>query len=152
MNDLRPTSSLVKNALFNILYDVNDTYFADLFAGTGEIGITALKKGARFVVFVEKNKKRAQDIKKKASKFSKNFKVVPIDVIKFLKTYKGEPFDIIFADPPYDYKQYDKLIELSLSHLKENGIFILEHRANKHFNADEERKYGDTILSFWRKR
>lgn len=151
MSDLRPTSSLVKNALFNILYDVSDTYFADLFAGTGEIGITALKKGARFVVFVEKNKKRADEIKKKASKFSKNFKVYSTDVLKFLKNYKGEPFDIIFADPPYNYKYYDKLIELSLSKLKEGGIFVLEHRANKHFDADEERKYGDTILSFWRK-
>ena len=151
MSDLRPTSSLVRNALFNILYDVSDTYFADLFAGTGEIGITALKKGAKYVVFVEKNKKRAGEIRKKASRVSKNFKVYSTDVLKFLKNYSEEPFDIIFADPPYDYKHYDKLIELSLSRLKDGGVFILEHRADKHFGADEERKYGDTILSFWRK-
>ena len=151
MSDLRPTSNLVRQALFNILYDVSDTRFADLFAGTGEIGITALKKGAEFVVFVEKNKKRASDIRKKASKISNQFKVYPVDVLKFLKNYKDEPFDIIFADPPYDYKQYKQLIELVLKHLKNGGIFILEHRTGQSFGADEERKYGDTILSFWRK-
>ncbi len=151
MSDLRPTSNLVRQALFNILYDISDTYFADLFAGTGEIGITALKKGSRYVVFVEKNKKRANEIKRKALKVSKNFKVIPTDALKFLKTYKGEPFDIIFADPPYNYKQYNQLIELSLKHLKKGGIFILEHRADKTFGADEERRYGDTVLSFWRK-
>ncbi len=151
MKDLRPTSNLVKQALFNILYDVSGTVFGDLFAGTGEIGITALKKGARFVVFVEKNKKRASDIRKKASQISSNFKVYSNDVLRFLKTYKGEPFDILFADPPYDYRHYKQLIDLALSNLKEGGVFILEHRAGKSFGADEERKYGDTILSFWRK-
>lgn len=151
MKNLRPTSSKVRQALFNILYDISDLTFADLFAGTGEVGITALKKGAKFVYFVEKDKKRAQEIKKKALKFSKNFKVIPSDAIKFLKKYKGEPFDIIFADPPYDYKEYDKLINVALEKLSKGGVFILEHRSDKHFNADEERKYGDTILSFWRK-
>ncbi len=151
MKDLRPTSNLVKQALFNILYDVEGISFADLFAGTGEIGLTALKKGASSVVFVEKNRKRADDIRKKAAKISKNFKVYSTDTIKFLKGYKGEPFDIIFADPPYNYNQYEKLINLSLEKLKEGGIFILEHRAGKTFGADEERKYGDTVLSFWRK-
>ncbi|WP_297454586.1 RsmD family RNA methyltransferase [Persephonella sp.] len=149
--DLRPTSSKVRQALFNILYDVSGERFLDLFAGTGEIGITALKKGAEFVYFVEKNRKRAEDIKKKASKFSKNFKVVPVDALKFLKTYKDQPFDIIFADPPYNYKDYDKLIDMALKKLADGGVFILEHRSNKHFGADEERKYGDTVLSFWRK-
>ncbi len=151
MKDLRPTSSKVRQALFNILYDVSGERFLDLFAGTGEIGITALKKGADFVYFVEKNRKRAQDIKKKASKFSKNFKVVPVDALKFLKTYKDQPFDIIFADPPYNYKDYDKLIDMALEKLANGGVFILEHRSDKHFDADEERKYGDTVLSFWRK-
>jgi len=151
MKNLRPTSNLVKQALFNILYDVSDVYFADLFAGTGEIGLTALKKGAKFVIFVEKDKKRAEQIKKKVSREYKNYKVYTSDVIKFLKSYKGELFDVIFADPPYNYRDYKKLIELSLKKLKEGGTFILEHRSGLHFGADEERKYGDTTLSFWRK-
>ncbi len=151
MRELRPTSNKVRQALFNILYDVSDTNFLDLFAGTGEIGLTALKKGAKHVTFVEAEKKRCQDIRKKVSKFSKNFDVYCGDALKFLKIYKKEPFDIIFADPPYDFKNYQKLIQLALKNLKEGGIFILEHRSDKSFDADEERKYGDTILSFWRK-
>ncbi|SNZ10095.1 16S rRNA (guanine(966)-N(2))-methyltransferase RsmD [Persephonella hydrogeniphila] len=151
MNELRPTSSKVRQALFNILYDITGSRFLDLFAGTGEIGITALKKGADFVIFVEKDKKRAEKIKRNASKYSKNFKVVSTDALKFLKSYKGEHFDIIFADPPYNYRYYDKLIDMALKKLREGGVFILEHRTDKSFGAEEERRYGDTVLSFWRK-
>ena len=150
MIDLRPTSSKVRQALFNILYDVSNKSFLDLFAGTGEIGITAMQKGASPVYFVELNKKRANDIKKRAYKFGKDFKIFSQDVISFLKKSKDK-FDIIFADPPYNYKKYNQLIELALDHLKSNGVFILEHRANHSFNADDERKYGDTMLSFWYK-
>ena len=150
MNNLRPTSAKVRQALFNILYDVSDLKFLDLFAGTGEIGLTALKKGASKVVFVEKNKKRAKDISRKIENF-KNSKVYSMDAIKFLKSYKEDYFDVIFADPPYDYKQYDKLIKETLNILSRGGIFILEHRTGIDFGANEKRKYGDTILSFWRK-
>ena len=149
-SDLRPTSGKVRLALFNILYDVNGVKFLDLFAGTGEVGLDALKKGAKEVIFVEKNKKRALDIKRKVSKNFNNFKVFSEDSLKFLKNYPDK-FNIIFADPPYSYKGYEKLIDLAISKLEDNGIFILEHRANKKFNSDEERKYGDTVLSFFYK-
>ncbi len=150
MRELRPTSNKVRQALFNILYDVSDNSFLDLFAGTGEVGLTALKKGSKPVVFVEIEKKRAADIKKKAQKVSKDFKVYSTDALKFLKN-TNESFDIIFADPPYNYKQYDKLIEAALDRLNEGGVFVLEHRADRKFNPDKERKYGDTILSIWYK-
>lgn len=149
MRNLRPTSSKVRQALFNILYDVSGLSFLDLFAGTGEVGLTAFKKGAKDITFVELDKRRCFDLKKKAPK---NSKVICGDALKFLKNYKGEEFDIIFADPPYNYKFYDELIKQALKKLSEGGVFILEHRSDKHFNADEERKYGDTILSFWRNR
>ena len=147
--DLRPTSSKVKLAIFNILYDISGLNFLDLFAGTGEIGFTALKKGANYVEFVEKNKKRASDIKKRISKEFSNFKVYPIDSIKYLKTDTEKSFDVIFADPPYNYKFYSELIELALKKLENGGIFILEHRSDKQFNPDKEKKYGDTVLSIW---
>ncbi len=147
MKNLRPTSSKVRQALFNILFDISDLNFLDLFAGTGEIGLTALKKGAKHVTFVEIDRRRCSDIKKKAPKGSK---VVCSDALKFLRNYKGKPFDIIFADPPYDYKLYNELIKEALKHLSEGGVFILEHRADKHFNSKDEKRYGDTILSFWR--
>ncbi|WP_456402474.1 RsmD family RNA methyltransferase [Persephonella sp.] len=150
MKKIRPTSGLVKQALFNILYDVKGLKFLDLFAGTGEIGITAYQKGASQVYFVEKDRKRAEKINKRLEKQCKECKVVSADALKFLKNFKGS-FDIIFADPPYDYDKYERLITESLNKLSDGGVFILEHRSDKNFNSDESRKYGDTILSFWRK-
>jgi 16S rRNA (guanine(966)-N(2))-methyltransferase RsmD len=149
-SDLRPTSSKVKLAIFNILYDVSDKSFLDLFAGTGEIGLTALKKGAKFSTFVEINKRRANEIKKRISKEFSNFKVIPTDSLKFLKK-TDDKFDIIFADPPYSYKNYEELIEEALNKLPENGVFILEHKADKSFDAHKIKKYGDTMLSIWYK-
>jgi len=115
----------------------------DLFAGTGQIGLEAERKGAR-VIFVEKNRKLAFQIKRKTEKG----KVITGDVLNFLKKWKDKSH-IIFADPPYIYDKYEELIELALSRLEKGGVFILEHDKWKSFNAPEERKYGDTVLSIW---
>lgn len=141
---MRPTPSLVKNALFNILGDISGLIFLDLFAGTGQIGLEAQRRGAR-VIFVEKNPKRVQDIKKKTTS-----KVVKADAVEFLRRFKGKAH-IIFADPPYNFDRYEDLIREALKVLDEGGVFILEHFKKVSFEAQEERKYGDTVLSFWRK-
>ena len=147
LNYLRPTKSIVKNAIFNILGDISDLKFLDLFAGTGQIGLEAENRGAE-VIFVEKNKKLAQEIKKKA----RRGRVISGDAFKFLERTKDR-FHVIFADPPYllSDKDYERLIKLALSRLEKGGVFILEHEKGKHFNAPEERKYGDTLLSIWTK-
>ena len=141
---LRPTSSLVKNALFNILGDIEGLYFVDLFAGTGQVGLEAERRGAR-VIYVEKDPKRVEEIKKRAKG-----KVIRGDVLKVLERLEEQP-DIIFADPPYNFDMYKALIEKSVRALSPGGLFILEHDKRKSFDADEERRYGDTVLSFWRK-
>ncbi len=141
---LRPTPSIVKNALFNILGDINGLVFYDLFAGTGQIGLEAEKRGAE-VIYVEINGKNVEKIRKKAKG-----KVIKGDVLRVLKKLKPKP-DIIFADPPYAFDKYQILIEMCLEVLNEGGIFILEHDKRKNFDADEVRIYGDTALSFWRK-
>ncbi|MFN3813445.1 MAG: RsmD family RNA methyltransferase [Aquificaceae bacterium] len=141
---IRPTSSLVKQAIFNILKDINGLAFLDLFAGTGQIGLMAEERGAN-VIFVEKNPKFAREITKKTKG-----KVVISDAIKFL-TDTEVKLDIIFADPPYNYKDYNKLIELSMKILNEGGILLIEHSKKSHLNAQDERIYGDTALSIWRK-
>jgi len=143
---LRPTKSIVKNALFNILGDIEGVLFIDLFAGTGQIGLEAEKRGAR-VVFVEKNRKLSQEIAKK----TRSGRVVTGDALRFLERMK-EKAHVIFADPPYSYENYQRLIELALSRLQEGGVFVLEHDKRKSFGADEERRYGDTVLSIWVKR
>ena len=152
-SDLKHTTGLVKNALFNILGDISELRFLDLFAGTGQIGLEAERRGAQ-VTFVERNRKRSEDIKKK----TKGGKVFTGDVLKVLPRL-GE-FEIIFADPPYDYKNYKLLLELALRNLAEGGLLIVEHFKKtdlkpltpKGLEVEEERTYGDTVLTFFRKR
>ncbi|HIQ26381.1 MAG TPA: methyltransferase [Aquifex aeolicus] len=152
LTDLKPTTGLVKNALFNILGDISELRFLDLFAGTGQIGLEAERRGA-FVVFVEINRKRANEIKRKTEKG----KVYTGDVLKVLPRL-GE-FEIIFADPPYGYQNYKVLLELGLRHLPEGGLFIVEHFKKtdlkpltpRGLEIEEERTYGDTVLTFFRK-
>jgi 16S rRNA G966 N2-methylase RsmD len=76
--------------------------------------------------------------------------VIISDAIKFLEHLEDKP-DIIFADPPYDYENYQKLIDLALKKLNNGGFFILEHRKSQNFGAERVKTYGDTVLSIWRK-
>ncbi len=139
---LRPTSSIVKNALFNILGDLEGLDFVDLFAGTGQVGLEAERRGAN-VTFVEKNPRLAREIKKRSKG-----KVITGDVMKVLGKLKA---DIVFADPPYSFEAYETLIKRATDALRPGGIFILEHDRRRSFGAPEERTYGDTVLSMWRK-
>ncbi|MEJ7621486.1 MAG: RsmD family RNA methyltransferase [Aquificaceae bacterium] len=141
---LRPTSNLVKQAVFNMLGDIEGMLFLDLFAGTGQIGMFAEERGAE-VIFVEKNPKFAEKIRQKTKG-----KVVVEDALRFLERANIRA-DVIFADPPYDYEFYDKLIELALKSLNKGGTFILEHSKKLDFSAEKKKIYGDTALSIWRK-
>jgi 16S rRNA (guanine966-N2)-methyltransferase len=150
--NLKPTTGLVKNALFNILGNIKGLAFLDLFAGTGQIGLEAEKRGAK-PTFVEIHKKRAEDIKKKTKG-----KVYTGDVLKVLP--KLGKYDIIFADPPYAYNKYKGLLKEAVEHLNEGGLLIVEHfkKVNlepltpEGLDFEESRTYGDTVLSFFRKK
>jgi 16S rRNA (guanine966-N2)-methyltransferase len=129
--ELRPTSSKVRQAIFNILQSrIIDAHFLDLFAGTGAVGIEALSRGSERVVFVEENPIRVGLIKETLERFG--FKdrghVLKEDAIRFLKTSE-ETFDIIFADPPYRYEHFGLIFSIIAERniLKENGLLIVEH-------------------------
>ncbi len=141
---IRPTSNLVLQAIFNMLGDVEGLSFLDLFAGTGQVGLSAQERGAH-VVFVELNPKLAGKIRELGGQ-----KVVVSDALKFLASTE-DSWDVIFADPPYSFEDYQKLIELALKRLNSGGIFILEHSSKLDFSADKKKVYGDTALSIWRK-
>ncbi len=139
---LRPTSSIVKNALFNIVGDIRGKKFLDLFCGTGQIGKKAEELGAD-VTFVDISWVNIKNLKGKVKG-----KLVKGDALSFLKRDKST-YHIIFADPPYDYSGYAELIDLALSRLEKGGLFILEHDKRKYFDADKRKVYGDTALSVW---
>ncbi len=102
----RPITSKIKEALFSSLQmQLADARFLDLFAGSGSIGIEAMSRGAKKVVFVEKGREAVNIIKKNlaACRFSDGYELYQDDVfarIRWLKE-KGYLFDIIYLDPPF---------------------------------------------------
>lgn len=103
--DTRPTTDRIKETLFNILQtEIEGARFLDLFAGSGQMGIEALSRGASYAVFVEQNKKCLDCIQKNLTKtkFLEDSKVIASSLPDCLKTLRNdEAFDIIFLDPPY---------------------------------------------------
>lgn len=120
--DTRPTQDRIKETLFNMLqYDIADTVFLDLFAGSGAIGIEALSRGARQVVFVEQNEKAIEIIRAnlKATKLEDKAVVMHCDAASALKRLEGKyRFDYIFMDPPYNHQ----LEEEMLTNLKDSAM------------------------------
>jgi 16S rRNA G966 N2-methylase RsmD len=131
---------MVKLALFNIIGDIEGLMFLELFAGSATISLEAKKRGAI---------PTAVDISNKNLK-TKDVRFVKRDVLSFLKSSK-EHFDIVFADPPYKFQDYDKLLFLVKNVLSEGGLFILEHSSKLDFGSKDKRVYGDTAISFWYK-
>ena len=116
--EIRPTSDRVRETLFNWLSPklVNKCCL-DLFAGTGILGIEALSRGARKVVFVDHQEDIVSEIKNQTTKLQlKNASVILSDSFSYLENPKHlGPFDIIFLDPPFGTYNLEKL----LSHIYE---------------------------------
>lgn len=160
-DDLRPTSSKVREAIFDILRDeINGAAFLDLYAGTGAVGIEALSRGAGRVTFVESDIRRAGMIKDLVAKF--NFKdradVVKADAVSFIRkgSEKGLRHNIIFLDPPYRSGELAKALPLlgEGGLLEENAVVMAEHSSVMQLpdvigrlRLLKRYKYGDTALS-----
>src|SRR3990172_9385369 len=165
---IRPTPDKVKGAIFNILGDrIIESSFLDLFAGTGAIGIEALSRGAKEIIFVDDNIKAINLIKENLSRCKMQdarCKIVKENAVEFIKSvgqgFSTAKFDFIFLDPPYKTALGEKaLIEISsFNILKEDGEIIWEHYYKTEYRRQntEDRiklkrtiRYGDTALSFF---
>lgn len=138
--DTRPTTDRIKETLFNMLQaEVPGSYFLDLFAGSGQIGLEAVSRGARYAVFVDNNKKAAACIEDniRFTKFDKVTKQFTSDVFSALRAMEGKyQFDIIFMDPPYN-KQMEREVLAYLSDsslLKEDTFIIVEASLETEFD------------------
>jgi 16S rRNA (guanine(966)-N(2))-methyltransferase RsmD len=154
----RPTTDFAKESLFNILanhYDFEELEVLDLFSGTGSIAYEFVSRGARSVVAIELAQPHFKFIQDTALALNmEQLSAIRTDAFRYLrKPYQS--FDVIFADPPYDHPDLEKLPELVLSTdiLEEGGIFILEHPENFDFSAhhafNQHRKYGGVNFSFF---
>ena len=159
---IRPTSDKVKGAIFNILSSVEDHKILDLFAGSGALGIEALSRGAKEVIFVDSSFSSLDLIRKNLEKlgFKDKSKLFKKNVLRFLKgEFKGG-FDLILADPPYGKGFCQKVLEILSEKdlMNADGVLVIEHHKKEKIETLEnlilllERKYGDTVVSFFGKR
>ena len=160
--DVRPTADHVKEALFNILSDrMTGARFLDLFAGTGNIGIEALSRGAQQVTFVESSPAvgRLLRVNLRRCGFGRFAEVRLMPVSRFLKQWRELAYDIVFLDPPYQTQEAEKVLP-SLGRdaiIRANGVVVVEHFHKSplddrigHLALVKTYRYGDTCLSVYR--
>lgn len=151
----------VRSALFNILgSSVVDAEVLDAFAGSGAIGIETISRGARKVIFIEKDRSAAKTIVKNTTELAieSQTKVIQTTVANWLATTNEKPleFDLIFADPPYADPQFSTSLKL-VNLLKPGGLMILSLAGNmcvptvKGVVVVDNRKYGGANLVFLRR-
>lgn len=145
--DTRPTTDKIKETLFNVLqFDVPGSYFLDLFAGSGQIGLEALSRGAQYAVFVENSRKAASCVEDniRFTKFDRQSKLITSDAVTAVRTLDGKyKFDIVFMDPPYN-KELEKEVLIALSDsdiLKEDALIVVEASNDTDFDYIGELGY-----------
>ena len=158
----RPTADRVKEAVFSIInFDVPCAKILDLFAGTGQLGIEALSRGADKAVFVDEREDACRLVREnlKRSKLESSAQVVRGDAISFLSRTK-EKFDIIFLDPPYAQDLLENSLNLisEIDILQSGGIIVTERPAGKDllcafegYKRSKDYKYGSTLITIFRK-
>lgn len=161
--DIRPTADKVKGSIFNILGNaVIDCSFLDLFGGTGGVGIEALSRGARHVVFIDAGIKSIKVLKDNLEHLNikENVEVYHTDyetAIKKLSQFNKQ-FDIIFIDPPYrNGMAQNALVNIDRNPiLTQSGIIIVEHDSKEDMPQKvgslvkyRVKQYSNTSLSFY---
>ena len=130
----------------------------DLFAGSGQLGIEALSRGAAVCTFVENNRAAYRICEENIAHcgFLDKSNLVMADAASFL--LRSGTFDIAFLDPPYSDGLYEKCLALLAGHMSDDGVIICESRASENlpdsvgdFAKSRERKYGKSKLTYYRK-
>ena len=160
--ETRPTTGKVKESIFSILqFDIEGRRVLDLFAGTGQLGIEALSRGAKRAVFVDHQQKACELIKEnlRRTKFTAQASVVRGDYLEYLKRTK-EKFDIILLDPPYAEIFLENALNCiaEIDILRDNGIIVTERPLEKAldvqmpgFTRSRDYKYGKTLITLYRR-
>ena len=130
--DIRPTTDKVKESIFNIIqFEIEGRRVLDLFAGTGQLGIECLSRGAAEVTFVDQSREAIAIVRDNLKSCGFDARVVQEDSISFLS--RGGKYDIILLDPPYATNLLDKALQIinSVDILTEGGIIMCESGREK---------------------
>ena len=160
--ETRPTTDRVKEGIFNIIqFDIEGRTVLDLFAGTGQLGIEALSRGADKAVFVDAREDACKLIREnlKRTKLEDQGSVVRSDYLVYLNRCR-DVFDVIFLDPPYAEEflenALNRITEIDI--LRSGGIIVTERPLGKAlpweiagYTRSRDYKYGKTLLTIYRK-
>ncbi len=159
-NDVRPTSQKVKEAVFSaIQFDVEGRRVLDLFAGSGQLGIEALSRGARSAVFVDNSAASIKVIKQNLENVGllDNAKVYTSDFASFTAMSR-DTFDIVFLDPPYKLGFLVPALKSVLPLMSDFGIIVCEYPPEVEipqsiggFEIAKTYRYGKINVSIYRK-
>lgn len=158
--DVRPTSDKVKEGLFSALqFDIEGRRILDLFAGSGQLGIEALSRGAESAVFVDNSGTSVKIIEKNIAScgFGECARVIKSDYSSFCAMSR-DTFDIVFLDPPYYEELLLSAMKAVLPLMSEYGLIVCEHPPKVllpneigGFNLLKTYSYGKINVSVYRK-
>ena len=159
----RPTTSLVREALFNIIGDsIRGARVLDLFAGAGTLGVEALSRGAASATFVERDRACATIVAENlaATGFAPQGDVANVDAIDWLRAHEGDlgAYNLLLLDPPYqDTAALTSALQaLDRAPLRNQALLVVEHHRNQplptlqRLSPVRDRDYGATRLTFFR--
>ena len=158
----RPTSELVRGAIFNVLgpLDFRPMKVMDMFAGSGSLGIEALSRGAAWADFVERHPRQCAAIREnlETTGFTDRAKVYCMDVEKGLSVLEGS-YNVVLMDPPYKLTTLDQVLDdLSGSGLLEQGATVVVGHS-KRFSLESDYRglarvgnyrYGDSAVDYYK--
>ncbi len=156
----RPTTDRVKEAVFSaIQFETEGARVLDLFAGSGQMGIEALSRGASDAVFVDSDKGAISVIRANVTKtkFTDKSRIMQADAFAFLNM-NVSIFDIVFLDPPYDTGLLERALGAVADFVDTAGTVICEHPLRAELPQEcgglkkyRNYKYGKTAVTIYRK-
>ncbi len=159
--DVRPTTAVVKEAMFSsIQFEVEGARALDLFAGSGQLGIEALSRGAEFCVFVDSARLSREVVLEnlQATGLMKRARVAGMDALSFLGT-SGDLFDIALLDPPYGQGILPQVLPLLARRMTDGGVILCESRREEvlpgeagDFAVHKTYHYGKIKLTAYRRK
>lgn len=158
--DVRPTGDKIKESIFSMIDSyIEDSVVIDLFAGTGNLGLEAISRGAREAYFIDNNYTSLNIVKKniEITGYIKESHVIYANYEKAIKDMNTKA-NIIFVDPPYNKGHIKNSIKLISYYeiLSDKGIIVIEHSINEMYDETpgleliKSKKYGITMISILR--
>lgn len=157
--DVRPTTDRVKEAIFSMIqFETEGRRVLDLFAGSGQLGIEALSRGAAYATFTDMSAESVDIVKKNllVTYLEKNSEVLRTEAISFLRTNKKK-YDIVFMDPPYSKGILQETLPYVVGNVNDGGVIICEHPYGEEmpervgdFSLYRDYKYGKIGITVYR--